>query len=48
MVLRSHRKGLPKGLIEAGACALPLGYQQRTGRRAMLTDGVDGLLVPLK
>jgi len=47
-VLPSYREGLPKGLIEAGACALPLVTTDVPGCREVVTDGVDGLLVPVK
>lgn len=46
VVLPSYREGLPKGLIEAGACALPLVTTDVPGCREVVTDGVDGLLVP--
>lgn len=45
-VLPSYREGLPKGLIEAAACALPLVTTDVPGCREVVTDGVDGLLVP--
>ena len=48
MVLPSYREGLPKGLIEAGACGLPLVTTDVPGCREVVTDGVDGLLVPAK
>lgn len=48
VVLPSYREGLPKGLIEAGACALPLITTNVPGCREVVTDGVDGLLVPVK
>jgi glycosyltransferase involved in cell wall biosynthesis len=48
VVLPSYREGLPKGLIEAGACALPLVTTDVPGCREVVTDGVDGLLVPAK
>jgi len=46
VVLPSYREGLPKGLIEAAACALPLVTCDVPGCRDVVTDGVDGLLVP--
>jgi glycosyltransferase involved in cell wall biosynthesis len=46
VVLPSYREGLPKGLIEAAACALPLVTTDVPGCREVVTDGVDGLLVP--
>ncbi|GAB3770583.1 glycosyltransferase family 4 protein [Ramlibacter monticola] len=48
VVLPSYREGLPKGLIEAAACALPLVTTNVPGCREVVTDGVDGLLVPAK
>lgn len=46
VVLPSYREGLPKGLIEAAACALPLVTCDVPGCRTVVTDGIDGLLVP--
>ena len=48
VVLPSYREGLPKGLIEAGACALPLITTDVPGCRAVVTHEVDGLLVPVR
>ena len=48
VVLPSYREGLPKGLIEAAACALPLITTDVPGCRAVVTDEKDGLLVPAK
>ena len=48
VVLPSYREGLPKGLIEAGACALALVTTDVPGCREVVTDGVNGLLVPVK
>lgn len=48
MVLPSYREGLPNGLIEAAACGLPLITTDVPGCREVVTDGVDGLLVPLR
>lgn len=48
VVLPSYREGLPKGLIEAGACGLPLITTDVPGCREVVNDGVDGLLVPAK
>ena len=45
VVLPSYREGLPKGLIEAAACALPLVTTDVPGCREVVSDGVDGLLV---
>jgi glycosyltransferase involved in cell wall biosynthesis len=48
VVLPSYREGLPKSLIEAAACALPLITTDVPGCREVVSDGVDGLLVPPK
>lgn len=47
-VLPSYREGLPKSLIEAAACALPLVATDVPGCREVVTHEVTGLLVPLK
>lgn len=48
VVLPSYREGLPKGLIEAAACALPLITTDVPGCREVVTHEKDGLLVPVK
>ncbi len=48
VVLPSYREGLPKTLIEAAACGLPLVTTNAPGCREVVTDGVDGLLVPVR
>jgi glycosyltransferase involved in cell wall biosynthesis len=48
VVLPSYREGLPKSLIEAAACARPLITTDVPGCRAVVTHGVDGLLVPAR
>lgn len=48
VVLPSYREGLPKGLIEAAACALPLVTTDVPGCRDVVTHNEDGLLVPMK
>jgi glycosyltransferase involved in cell wall biosynthesis len=48
VILPSYREGLPKGLIEAGACGLPLVTTDVPGCREVVEDGVSGLLVPVK
>lgn len=48
VVLPSYREGLPKGLIEAAACSLPLVTTDVPGCREVVSDGVDGLLVPAR
>ncbi|WP_309678792.1 glycosyltransferase family 4 protein [Polaromonas sp.] len=47
-VLPSYREGLPKSLIEAAACALPLVTTDAPGCREVVTHEVDGLIVPVK
>lgn len=48
VVLPSYREGLPKGLIEAAACGLPLVTTDVPGCREVVTNELDGLLVPAK
>lgn len=48
VVLPSYREGLPKSLIEAAACGRPLIATDAPGCREVVTDGVDGLLVPVR
>ena len=48
VVLPSYREGLPKGLIEAAACAVPLVTTDVPGCREVVSDGIDGLLVPAR
>jgi glycosyltransferase involved in cell wall biosynthesis len=48
VVLPSYREGLPKTLIEAAACALPLITTDVPGCREVVTDGEDGLLIPAR
>jgi len=48
VVLPSYREGLPKGLIEAAACGLPLVTTNVPGCREVVTHDVDGLLVPAR
>lgn len=48
VALPSYREGLPKGLIEAGASGLPLVTTDVPGCREVVTNNVDGLLVPVK
>lgn len=48
VVLPSYREGLPRTLVEAAACALPLITTDVPGCREVVADGVDGLLVPVR
>lgn len=45
-VLPSYREGLPKSLLEAAACGLPLVATDVPGCRELVRHEVDGLLVP--
>lgn len=48
VVLPSYREGLPKGLIEASACGLPIVTTDVPGCREVVTDRDSGFLVPVK
>jgi glycosyltransferase involved in cell wall biosynthesis len=48
VVLPSHREGLPRTLIEAGAMARPLIATDAPGCREVVIHNQTGLLVPLK
>lgn len=48
VVLPSYREGLPRTLVEAAACGLPLITTDVPGCREVVCDGVDGLLIPAK
>jgi glycosyltransferase involved in cell wall biosynthesis len=47
-VLPSYREGLPKSLLEAAACGLPIITTDVPGCREIVQHRVNGLLVPLK
>ena len=47
VALPSYREGLPKSLIEAAACGLPVVATDVPGCRAVVEHQVDGLLVPV-
>lgn len=48
VALPSYREGLPKGLIEAGACGLPLITTDVPGCRHVVEHGRNGLVVPAR
>jgi len=48
VVLPSYREGLPRTLVEAAACGLPLITADVPGCREVVSDGIDGLLVPVR
>jgi len=46
--LPSYREGLPKALIEAAACGLPIVTCDVPGCREVVRHGINGLLVPAR
>ncbi len=46
-VLPSYREGLPKALLEAASCGRPIITTDTPGCREVVTDGDNGLLVPV-
>ena len=45
--LPSYREGLPKSLLEAAACGLPIITTNTSGCKEVVRDGENGLLVPV-
>lgn len=48
VVLPSYREGLPTSLLEAGATGLPIVTTNVTGCKDVVTNNVDGILVPVR
>jgi glycosyltransferase involved in cell wall biosynthesis len=48
VTLPSYREGLPRILLEAGAAGLPIVTTDVPGCREIVTDGINGLLVPAR
>ena len=44
----SYGEGLPKSLLEAAACGLPIVTTDAPGCREVVREGVNGLLVPVR
>jgi len=44
----SYREGLPKSLLEAASCGIPIVAFDVPGCREIIKDGVNGFLVPFK
>lgn len=47
-VLPSYREGVPRAVLEAGACGVPTVGADVPGTREVVADGVTGLLVPVR
>ena len=47
-ILPSYREGMPKALLEAASCELPLIATDVVGCREICLNKYNGLLVPLK
>ena len=48
LALPRYPQPLPYSLIEAAACGLPLIAADVPGCREVITDGIDGLLIPVR
>jgi glycosyltransferase involved in cell wall biosynthesis len=46
--LPSYREGVPNALLEATACGLPIVTTNTPGCRDVVTDGLNGILVPVR
>ena len=46
--LPSYREGVPNALLEATACGLPIVTTDTPGCRDVVTNGVNGILVPVR
>jgi len=46
--LPSYREGMPKSLLEAAACGLPIVTTDAPGCREVIDNGIEGLIIPLK
>lgn len=47
-VLPSYREGMPKSLLEAAACGLPIVTTDTSGCREVVAEGENGYLVPVR
>ena len=47
-VLPSYREGLPKAMLEASSCELPIITSNVEGCKEICIDGFNGILVPVK
>lgn len=48
LVLPSYREGFPNAVLQAGAMALPCIVSDINGCNEIITDGVNGLIIPAK
>ena len=47
-LLPSYREGMPRSLLEAASCGLPVVTTDVPGCRELVSDGVNGLVVPVR